>query len=274
MKHHIDPKVDCVFKALLGTEKNSNLLINFINAILSEELNNPIEKVDIINPYNEKEFIDDKLSIVDVKANDAFGHIYQIEIQLNSFSYLPARMIYNWADIYSKQLKEGDHYYSLKPTYSIWLLAENLIKNDTDYAHHYKLRDQNGRTLNEHGGIWLLELDKFNVTEIKQNYHRWLKFFKEGNLLDDESLPNWMQTDEMRQAMNTLSIFSEKEREYDRYQARQEYSRIQQTNQFELEQALLRENDEKQRGDREKQRADRVEQREKELLAEISRLKS
>jgi len=31
MKHPIDPKVDCVFKALLGTQENANLLISFNN---------------------------------------------------------------------------------------------------------------------------------------------------------------------------------------------------------------------------------------------------
>ncbi|MDQ7090916.1 MAG: Rpn family recombination-promoting nuclease/putative transposase [Methylococcales bacterium] len=236
MKHRIDPKIDCVFKAILGTTANSNLLIHFLNAILKQEFEYPIKSVEILNPYNDKEFINDKLSIVDVKASDDFGHLYQIEIQLNCFNYLPQRMIYNWADIYSNQLTQGEHYSTLKPTYSIWLFAENLLQNDSHYAHNYQLRDQNGQALNKHGGIGLLELNKFNVVDVKQNDHRWLKFFKEGSQLDDPSLPNWMQTDKMRQAMNTLSIFSEKEREYDRYQARQEYLRIQRSNQFMFEQ--------------------------------------
>jgi len=37
--------------------------------------------------------------------------------------------------------------------------------------------------------------------------------------------------------MNTLTVFSEKEREYDRYQARMEYLRQKNTIQFELEEA-------------------------------------
>jgi hypothetical protein len=28
MKHQIDPKIDCVFKALLGSEENRNLLVH------------------------------------------------------------------------------------------------------------------------------------------------------------------------------------------------------------------------------------------------------
>ena len=128
MKHQIDPKIDCVFKALLGAEDNRNLLVHLLNAILSADLSTPIATVDILNPYNDKEFVEDKLSIVDVKARDNEGNLYQIEIQLVNFTDLPERILYNWADIYSEQLRNGEGYYRLKPTYSIWLLAENLIK--------------------------------------------------------------------------------------------------------------------------------------------------
>ncbi len=38
MKHRIDPKVDCVFKAVLGSEENRNLLAHFLNAVLGADL--------------------------------------------------------------------------------------------------------------------------------------------------------------------------------------------------------------------------------------------
>lgn len=99
MKHAIDPTVDCVFKALLGSPQNQNLLVHFINATLSGELVDPVTSVDILNPYNEKAFMDDKLSIVDVKASDDRKRIYQLEIQLVSYTHLPSRMLYSWADL-------------------------------------------------------------------------------------------------------------------------------------------------------------------------------
>lgn len=80
MKHPIDPKIDCVFKVLLGTDRNRRLLIHFLNAILAGEFTAPIIEVEILNPYNEREFLNDKLSIVDVKARDRTGRLYQIEI--------------------------------------------------------------------------------------------------------------------------------------------------------------------------------------------------
>ena len=77
MKHRIDPKIDCVFKALLGSDDNRNLLVHFLNAVLAKELKAPVDDVEILNPYNEKEFPDDKLSIVDVKAKDTEGRYLQ-----------------------------------------------------------------------------------------------------------------------------------------------------------------------------------------------------
>ena len=238
MKHRIDPKIDCVFKALLGSEQNRNLLAHFLNAILASDLSAPITEVEILNPYNDKEFLDDKLSVVDVKAKDSEGRLYQIEIQLLTYRHLPERMVYNWCDIVSQQLQSGNDYSLLKPVYSIWLLAENLLSGVDEYAHEYTLRDRQGRNLGNLGGIHLLELQKFSAERIETEEQRWLQFFKEGEQLDDTALPDWMNTIEMRQAMNTLKLFSEKERDYHAYQARQNYLREQRTIQIEREEDL------------------------------------
>jgi len=68
MIYKIKPTIDCVFKTILGSEKNKNLLIHFLNAALKFKDSNKITDVIILNPYNEREFIGDKLSIVDIKA--------------------------------------------------------------------------------------------------------------------------------------------------------------------------------------------------------------
>ncbi|CAK0740619.1 hypothetical protein CCP4SC76_1030006 [Gammaproteobacteria bacterium] len=131
MKHRIDPKVDCVFKALLGSEENRQLLIHFLNAILSAELSGPIVEVEILNPYNDKEFLTDKLSIVDVKAKDKSGRVFQVEIQMCAYPSLPKRMVYNWADIFSQQLQTGGDYTQLKPVsvFGCWPRISSMTRN-------------------------------------------------------------------------------------------------------------------------------------------------
>ena len=227
MKHRIDPKVDCVFKALLGAEHNRRLLIHFLNAMLGDELAAPIIEVTVLNPYNEREFRSDKLSIIDVKAQDQAQQLYQIEIQLLNLPDLPGRIVYGWANLYRAQLKKGDGYDLLKPAYSLWLLGEPLRPELTEAIHRFRLQDEQRRSLVSHGGIWLVELSKCTIDVVETEQDRWLKFFVEGEQLDAARLPNWMRTEEMQQAMSTLQAFSEQERAYHRYQARQDYLRQQ-----------------------------------------------
>ncbi|MTW23053.1 Rpn family recombination-promoting nuclease/putative transposase [Allochromatium palmeri] len=274
MNHPIDPKIDCVFKALLGAESNRALLIHFLNANLGPALPAPITDVEILNPYNDKEFLDDKLSIVDVKARDQRGCLHQIEIQLLANRDLLARILYTWADLYSAQLHSGEDYSLLKPTYAIWLLGEDLLHERPECIHEFRMRDTAGRLLLDHGGIWLLELNKFHADAVQTEQERWLKFFKDGEQLDADALPSWMHTDEMRQAMNTLKAFSDKDRAYHAYQARQNYLREQRGIQRHLEE--LKAEAEQQRAALEQAQArEELERAAKEAaLAEIARLKA
>ena len=238
LRHPIDPKVDCVFKALLGSRANQNLLIHFLNAVLGQELAAPVVSVTLLNPYNEREFLDDKLSIVDVKAQDQSGNYHQIEIQLLTTQSLAQRIVYGWTDLHSAQLEDGQDYVKLQPTYAIWLLGEKLWKDRDEAVHRFTLRDEQQRRLIPYGGIWVLELSKLAITEVHSEQDRWLKFFIEGERLSQtERLPEWMHTEEMRQAMQTIKRFSDKQRAYFAYQARQNYLRHERAQQKYLEAA-------------------------------------
>ena len=163
------------------------------------------------------------------------------------------RILYGWADLYSAQIKEGERYRKLRPTYAIWLLGQTLLADDPDYAHVFRMHDPHGRVFLDHGGIWLLELSKFAAYAVETEQQRWLKFFNEAERLDEDALPAWMQTQEMRRAMNTLKAFSEKEHAYHAYQARQDYLREQQSIQLEFDD--LRAEVEQARADAEHERA-------------------
>ena len=91
MKYFIDPTIDCVFKKILAAIGHEKLLLDFLNSILK-----PIAKIMRIvvqNPYNEKDYLKDKLSIVDIKAQDEKGNTYQIEVQVATPEFLAYRMM-------------------------------------------------------------------------------------------------------------------------------------------------------------------------------------
>jgi len=157
--------------------------------------------------------------------------------------------------------------------------------SEITYAHRFRIRDDQGRTLLDHGGIRLLELGKFaagpgQTEQIDTELTRWLKFFTEGERLVEDALPEWMQTEEMRQAMSTLKGFSEKEREYHAYQARQNDLRQQSSIQRrldELEAAAIRAQAEKEQARAAEEQARAGEnaalQREADARSEIERLR-
>ena len=112
------------------------------------------------------------------------------------------------------------------------------------------------------------ELQKFCEPPVVNEQQHWLRFFKEGEQLNDDSgLADWMTTEEMRQAMNTLKQFSEKDKDYHAYQARQNFFREQLSRQHEL--------DEKRQTKNEAIQREQVALKDKaDALAEIERLKA
>ncbi len=228
MIYHIDPKVDCVFKKLLGSDENKNLLIHFANSIL--ELESPITEVTILNPYNEKDFETDKLTIVDVKAEDDKGRIFQIEIQLALHPAMTNRILYTWADIYSSSIRSGEEYSKLNPVYSIWLLASNVYP-DIEAVHlpFQVFNREFGILLSDQLSIHLIQLGKWKKNKVENSKDIWIHFFNHGEALDDANLPDSLNISEIKQAMDQLKAFKENERNYHIYQSRLDAIRVHNT---------------------------------------------
>ena len=243
MKPNIDPKVDCVFKVILGSEAHKRLLVHFLNAVLARDAGIRLRDVELLNPYNEREFESDKLSVVDVKARDEAGRWYQIEIQLMLHAGLTARMLHTWSAIYHSQLRKGDPFTALQPVIAIWLLNEPLFAIPGAYylpfapwnrEHHLLLSDDMR--------IDLLQLSAWpGPRATYDELDRWLCLFREGEQVDLDAPPAILQSQEMKEAMDVLQHFSENQRDYLLYQQRLDAARVEATWKTELEQAQRRE---------------------------------
>ncbi len=218
MRHLIDPMVDFVFKLILGTPGNENLLIDFINGIVNPP--SLIVSVTFINPFNEKQHEEDKYSVVDIKATDQNGVKYQIEVQLTEPSFLCDRMLYTWSSIYHTQADKGKQFDVLKPVISIWLLSGSMFKGDDKYHHEFGLFDKDSHLcLSQHCQIHVLELEKWRKPDRLQPQDYWLYFFKEAKHW--RNLPDNLKVlAVMRQAMSTLESIAESEDEYLAYMSR------------------------------------------------------
>ncbi len=88
----ITPRVDLAFKKIFGVEENKDLLISLINSIVGQE--DQVAEVTLLNPYNPKNFKNDKLSILDVKAKSVDGKRFNIEIQISDEADYDKRALY------------------------------------------------------------------------------------------------------------------------------------------------------------------------------------
>ena len=156
--------VDFAFKKIFGSPENSAALIGLLNAIL--DLPRPITEVTILNPFSYQEFETAKLVVLDVKAKDSAGRIFNIEMQISIHPGLLQRLMFYASEMYTDQLTAGDDYTQLNTTISICLLTGNLFP-DSDQAHHrFQMMDaESGRKLDRAIEVHTVELQEFQFDE-------------------------------------------------------------------------------------------------------------
>jgi predicted transposase/invertase (TIGR01784 family) len=162
MRPGIDPKVDYAFKKLLGSEANLDLLTDLLHAVLRPPPERRIVALELLNPFNEKDAVEDKLSVLDVKARDASGRLFNVEMQMAVPGHFPQRLLYYWSRLYTQQLQEAGDYPNLRQTVSIAFLNGVVFRDHPGLHHRFRLLDgDTGLVLSDHLEIHLVELPKF-----------------------------------------------------------------------------------------------------------------
>ena len=128
MYDRINPRIDLAFKKLFGVEENKDLLMSLINSIVSNE--DQVIDVTILNPYNVQNFGDDKLSILDIKAKNRDGKLYNIEMQITDQDDYDKRALYYWGKLYTSQLKKSSRYSELSKAIGIHILNFSCIDSE------------------------------------------------------------------------------------------------------------------------------------------------
>src|SRR6266481_5834947 len=135
----IDPKVDYAFKHLFGRETSRPILIDVLDSVLQPPAGRHIQELELLNPFNPKEALDDKLSILDIKARDQSGRQFNIEMQLLAYRYYEKRILYYASKLHQQQMHEGQDYLTLQPTLSISFLNHVHFPQVGDYHLHFRL---------------------------------------------------------------------------------------------------------------------------------------
>jgi predicted transposase/invertase (TIGR01784 family) len=221
----IDPKVDYAFKRLFGRETNRALAIHLLNAVLEPPPRERVIDLELLNPFNDKDRLDDKLSILDVKARDQSGRQFNVEMQLLANQYFRQRVPYYWARLHQAQLSEGDAYHRLRPTLSICFMNSPLFPEVPTHHLVFELRDRAHHELVFSGDLamHILELPKFTKSpaELATPLDVWLYFLRHGERLDAQALPPALAAvAEVQRAMGELLMITQSDLERERYEAR------------------------------------------------------
>jgi predicted transposase/invertase (TIGR01784 family) len=227
MELGIDPKVDYAFKHLFGRDATRPLLIDVLDSVLDPPPGHAIRDVELLNPFNPKEALDDKLSILAIKARDQSGRLFNVEMQILAFRHYEKRITYYSSRLHGQQLREGQDYLDLRPTVSVSFLDHVLFPQVPDDYHLYfrLLETRRHFPFTADLEFHVLELPKFKKTagELTSSLDVWLYFLRNAEKIDPEAPPAALKRPLVHRALEELKVLSQTDQERERYEARRKW---------------------------------------------------
>ena len=129
-KGRLDLKNDYVFKRIFAKPENNKELKELVEAILNQK----IKTIVVTNPEISKNYKDEKLGVLDIRAYMDDDTIVNIEMQVSNVNTFIDRNISYSSRIIGEQLRIGDNYKILKRFISINLLGENLLRRNAYHS--------------------------------------------------------------------------------------------------------------------------------------------
>ena len=117
---------DYVFKRIFGKGGNEKILKSLLEAILKIH----IQKIEIKNPEIPKETIDEKLSILDIRAEINKKTIIDIEMQVGNTTAIDRRLVVYNAKLIAGDIKVSEEYKKAKDTIVICILNDTVLKRN------------------------------------------------------------------------------------------------------------------------------------------------
>lgn len=200
----LDLRNDFVFKAFFGDRRNNNLLLDFLNAILDEN----IVSVKLTDPYTELSHADDKASEMDIRILTDTGEQINVEMQLRGHRAFNERMLIYWAKMYGNQDKGGKSYRELTKAIQIAILDFILLPKKHFHSKFQLVDLEVGTVFSPHAEIHTLELPKFKSAQIRKTnkLEKWVLFLQ-GDKQIKEALA--MESPTMKEAFEEIQRLSQ-----------------------------------------------------------------
>lgn len=216
--NRLNPLNDFLFKKLFGDEKDKEILIAFLNAILQSDI------IDItIDKENlDRDSVEEKLGVLDIKAKNQTGEKFNIEVQLLNQKNMIPRTLFYWSKLFVEDFETGKKYSSLQKTVTINILGFKMNELQKESFHSFfNLREsQSKNLLTDLLEIHFVEFPKFRELEFDVNnpLHRWLIFLKDDVTEDElkEVISMDVILNKAEEKLLKLSADPETRREYER----------------------------------------------------------
>ena len=170
---------DYFMRYMFAKEGHERILLNLINAVRTDYNQEPFEEVKVLNTFNLKETVNDKQSIVDVRAVTKSGETVLIEIQRVGNQSFVYRSLYYWAKGYISNLRNNEKYNDLKQVIVINILDFNLLKDIKKEHSCYVIKElETNHILTNHLEMHFLELPKYlsSSSTLTDELYAWFYF--------------------------------------------------------------------------------------------------
>ena len=217
-ERNYNPMNDVLFKFIFGKEERKQITIDFLNAILEQDLQHPIQDISFTQTEMSPENETDKLTRLDVTCVLDTSEQVDVEVQVVNHKDMERRTLYYWAQLYLMTLPAGKHYRDLKPSITINILKFKLLPQDNPYSMWSIYNPETGDRLNKDLTFHFLEIPKYAKKPIAEmtKMERWLAYF--ANQLDDKEKEELSMSDTaIKSAMQAARIFLNNTEERRRY---------------------------------------------------------
>lgn len=213
IKKLLDPKNDVAFRRIFGSEKNKDILIQFLNDMLV--VSSPITDVVFLKTVQDPEIAAKKTSVVDVLCKDQADNSYVVEMQVAKEKGFEKRAIYYASKAYAAQLNVQGKYHTLKDVIFLAITNFVMFKDKEAYKSDHVILDKESFSHDLKGlSFTFLELPKFSKTlsQASTMIEKWAYFFKHAEETDF-SLSEFVTEKGLSRAYEQLDRFSWTEEE-------------------------------------------------------------
>ena len=169
---------DYLFKRLLGSEENKDILQDFLEVILDIP-HEEIEGIELLDKELKKDRSVDKTGILDVKVRLKNKTIINIEIQNIWDESFINRTLFYWAKIYVEEFRQGDDYTKLNRCITINIVGKGFNLNNKIHSKYLLKEEVSNEKLTNLIEMHFLNLKRAReLNDIKDPLIRWLLFIE------------------------------------------------------------------------------------------------